>query len=142
MLIPYPQVTLPVAGADPDTNNGNGGITIDTNSGGLFGIGGSTGIVACGGAEDCNFNTLIQTINNVVFFLIFVVGFPIAAIIFAWAGIIMITSGGNTAKRDQAKNMATDVIVGLVLALLSWIIIWTILKVFGYSGPLIGLFGI
>ena len=142
MLIPYPQVTLPAAGADPDTNNGNGGITIDTNSGGLFGIGGSTGVVACGGAEDCNFNTLIQTINNVVFFLIFVVGFPIAAIIFAWAGIIMITSGGNTAKRDQAKNMATDVIVGLVLALLSWIIIWTILKVFGYSGPLIGLFGI
>lgn len=141
MLVPYMPVTTPAASADPDPNNGSGGIVINTNSGGLFG-GGTNGIVACGGAADCNFNTLIQTINNVVNFLIFIVGFPIAAIIFAWAGITMITSGGNTSKRDKAKEMAFDVIVGLILALLSWVIIWTILKVFGYSGPLIGLFGI
>lgn len=141
MLVPYISVTLPTTNpTNTNPNNGTGTVTVNTTN--LFNTGASsTGLVACSGAE-CDFNALITTIDNVVNFLIFVIGFPIAAIIFAWAGILMITSGGSTSKRDQAKKLAGRVVVGLILALLSWIIIKTLLTVFGYSGLLLGIFGI
>lgn len=101
------------------------------------------GLVACGGAEDCDFYALIATVNRVIDFLIKYVAFPLVAIVVAWAGIKLLISGGSSEAKGSAKKMIGKVIVGLIIALLSWIIIKLILVTLGYvqSGPLWGLFG-
>jgi hypothetical protein len=60
------------------------------------------------------------------------------AIVIAWAGVLLITSGGSSSKKEHAKSMITHVVAGLVVALLAWAIIKLILVVFGYvpTGPL------
>lgn len=101
------------------------------------------GLVACDG-PDCNFNTLIDTINRVINFLIFYIGFPIVAIVVAWAGVKLLTSGGSEKAKSEAKSMIFKVIIGLVVALLCWAIIKLILVGLGYTstGPLWQVFGI
>lgn len=120
----------------PSGNNGGGG--------GGGGGGGNTGggnidvtptyngLIACAG-YDCDFNSLINTINRVVNFLIFFIAFPVAGVVIAWAGVLLITSGGSASKKEYAKSVVWHVIAGIVVALLSWAIIKLILIVFGYT---------
>lgn len=101
------------------------------------------GLVACDG-PDCDFNTLIDTINRVINFLIFYIGFPIVAIVVGWAGVKLLTSGGSEKAKTEAKKMIFKVIIGLIVALLCWAIIKLILVSLGYTstGPLWQVFGI
>lgn len=101
----------------------------------------TNGLIPCNG-PDCNFDSLITLINNVVDFLIVFIAFPFVAIVAAWAGILLLTSGGSSSAKDKAKTMLWHVIIGLILALLSWGIIKIILVTLGYQGPLLGIFGI
>ncbi len=99
------------------------------------------GLVACGANPelyDCDFNTFLETINRVVNFLIMFVAFPCVALVVAWAGILLLTSGGSAGAKEKAKSMIGKVIVGLIVALLAWVIIKLVLVVFGYTadGPL------
>ena len=65
---------------------------------------------------------------------------PIAAIMFTYAGFLLITAGGETASaRTKAKNILLHTIGGLVVAVAAWLIIHTILSILGYSGSWIGL---
>ena len=116
----------PTPGPNPGTTTSNGGL------------------VPCGfvGGPECDFNMLIVLVNNVVDFLIFTIGFPVVAIVVAWAGILLLTSGGNSGAKDKAKTMLWHVVVGLILALLCWGIIKLILVALGYQGPLLTIFGI
>jgi hypothetical protein len=98
------------------------------------------GLVACTGATDCDFNALMATVNRVINFLIFYVAFPLVAIVVAWAGVLLLTSGGNTAAKSQAKSMIGKVVIGLIVALLAWAIIKLILVTLGYTGPLLTVF--
>jgi hypothetical protein len=82
-------------------------------------------------APDCNFNDLITLVNKVISFLLFYLATPLAGIIFAWAGFIYITSGGDTSKIKKAKTMLTNVLVGYVIALAAWLIVKTILNILG-----------
>lgn len=104
------------------------------------------GLVACGGdpsSYDCDFNAFLETVNRVVNFLIVFVAFPFVAIVIAWAGILILTSGGSPAAREKAKGMIGNVIIGLIVALLAWVIIKLVLSVFGYvpSGQLWSILG-
>lgn len=100
------------------------------------------GLVACGMdpnmVYDCNFNTFLETVNRVVNFLILFIAFPCVALVIAWAGVLMLISGGSSQSRNQAKDMIGKVFVGLIVALLAWVIIKLVLVVFGYTptGPL------
>ncbi|MFC1697117.1 pilin [Nanoarchaeota archaeon] len=53
----------------------------------------------------------VMMIYNFIKYITSVIG----GIMLAFAGITYMVSGGDPKKRDQAKNMATYVIVGLVL---------------------------
>ncbi len=99
------------------------------------------GLVACGlnpELYDCNFNTFLETVNRVMNFLILFVAFPCVALVIAWAGLQLIISGGSSEARTSAKSAITKVVIGLVVALLAWVIIKLVLVVFGYTptGPL------
>ena len=102
-----------------------------------------TGLVTCTAAKDCDWNALLAMINKVINFALFALALPIAAIMFAWAGVLMVTSAGSTEARSKAKGIFGNVVWGLVLAVAAWLIVSTLLTILGYDGTWIGLkFGV
>jgi len=91
--------------------------------------------------EADGFGYLMKMINKVVNFILFTMAVPIAAIMFAYAGFLLVTSGGETSKRTKAKSIFTNVAIGLVLAVAAWLIINTILSILGFDGSWIGFTG-
>jgi uncharacterized protein HemY len=63
---------------------------------------------------------------------------PIAAILFAFAGFELVTSGGSTEKRGIAKKVFTNVVIGLVIAMACWLIVELLIHILGYKGAWIG----
>ncbi len=95
------------------------------------------GIVPC--KDNCDFNQFMTLINNVVKFMLFKLALPIAGIMFAYAGFIMVTAGESASEaRTKAKGIFMNALIGLCIAATCWIIIYSILKVLGYDGGWIG----
>lgn len=83
--------------------------------------------------DGCGWNDLMTLINTVITFILFRMAIPIAAIMFAYAGILLLTSGGDPAKKTKAKELFTGVAIGLIIAAAAWLIINTILSILGYQ---------
>lgn len=142
----YPSFTITTEAEGSSGNGGGGGGGGGGNGGGNSGPAAEppyNGLVSCGNTnqngdlDECDFNDLIVTINRVINFLIFYIAFPIVALVAAWAGIKLLTSGGDPGAKKSAKEMMKKVIIGLVIALLCWIIVKLILMTLGYQGPLL-----
>jgi len=97
----------------------------------------AAGIVPACDAWDCNFDRLLDLVNNVIKFILFDLAIPIAAIMFAYAGILLVTAGGGEAK-TKAKGIFTNAVIGLALSAGAWLIIRTILSILGFDGAWIG----
>ncbi len=94
-------------------------------------------LVPCVGA-DCNFNALLNLVNTVLRFILFDMVVPIAAIMFAYAGFLLVTSGGSSEAKTKAKDIFTNAVFGLIIAVAAWLIIHEILSILGYEGTWIG----
>ena len=90
------------------------------------------------GADLCDWNALMKLVNNVISFILFKMLVPIAAIMFAYCGFILLTAGGESAKKTKAKNIFSNVVWGLIIAIAAWLIVQTILHLLGYNGAWIG----
>jgi hypothetical protein len=88
---------------------------------------------------NCQWNDLMTLINNVISFVLFFMAVPIAAIMFAYAGILMVSSGGSTESRSKAKSIFSNVAIGLIIAIAAWLIVNTILTILGFDASWIGL---
>ncbi|HEY4477906.1 MAG TPA: hypothetical protein VJB09_01360 [Candidatus Paceibacterota bacterium] len=86
----------------------------------------------------CNFDYAILMINKIVNFLLFVLFVPLAAIVFCYAGFLLLFSGGDTGKMKKAKDIFWSVVVGLLWAMGAWLVIHTISDILGYKGSWIG----
>jgi hypothetical protein len=78
-------------------------------------------IVPCTGTDCtvCDIATLAQRVLNAgIYIAVFM-----SAILFAWAGVTMVTAGGNPGKVTQAKSIFWNVTVGLVLILAAWLLV-------------------
>lgn len=98
-------------------------------------------IITCGttvNTKPCDFVAFMDLINNVIGFIFQGLVVPIAAIMFFYAGFKLITSGGSTEARGQAKKIFTNAVLGLVIAAGAWLIIKTLLLILGYQGAWIG----
>lgn len=84
------------------------------------------------------FNEFMTLINNVIYFVLFGLAIPISAIMFAYAGFLMLTSGGDTSKVGTAKTIFTNVAIGLILASISFLIVNALLSILGFDGSWIG----
>lgn len=84
-------------------------------------------------ADPCDFNAFMELINKVISFILFKMAIPIAAIMFAYAGFQLVTSGGSTEKRGIAKTVFTNAFLGLAIAVAAWLIVKTLLSVLGYK---------
>lgn len=96
------------------------------------------GIVPC--KDDCDFNDFMTLINNVIKFMLFYLALPICAIMFAYAGFLMVTAGESASEaRTKAKGIFMNALIGLLIATTCWIVVHSILEVLGYEGGWIGL---
>jgi hypothetical protein len=89
----------------------------------------AAGLVPCGdsGEPDCNWCFLMQMVKNVIDFLVYI-AIPLAVLMIIVGGIMIMTAAGSTSRVAKGREILTAAIVGLIIALLSWLIIDTILK--------------
>lgn len=86
-------------------------------------------IVPCGGPSDpCTVCDLAQVAQNVLNVGIFIAIF-LSSILFAWAGVLYLTSSANVTKIGSATELFQSVLVGLIIMLSAWLIIDTVMKV-------------
>ena len=91
-------------------------------------------------SPNCTWVDLMDLINTVINFILLKLVVPIAAIMFAYAGFLMVTAGGEAAHaRTKAKNIFINVVVGFIIALAAWLLVSTFLAILGYDGTWIGL---
>lgn len=100
----------------------------------------AAGLVPCGGTgePECDFYQFMDLINKVISFLIFDISMPVAAVLFTYAGFLLMSSGDNPGKRKNAKNIFIGVGIGLVIAMVAWLLVQVILSTLGYDGSWIG----
>ena len=90
------------------------------------------GIVPCD--TTCKLTDFFTLIKNIINFLLTKVAVPLAAIGFAWAGWLYMTSGGDSGKTKEAKEIMLGIVIGLLIALAAWLIVSAILKGLGTKG--------
>lgn len=108
----------------------------------LFSIGAAqAALVPCGTSttHPCTACDFGQLAINIVNFLLNII-LPLAAVMIVIGGITIATAGDNPGKVSKGKEIITAAVVGILIALLSWIIIDTIIKVVavGWSNLNIG----
>ena len=77
--------------------------------------------------EECGFTGFIQLINNVIMWLI-KISTILATGMFAYAGISLMTSGGNPAAMTKFKGMLFKVLIGYIVIFIAWISVYTIVN--------------
>ncbi len=76
----------------------------------------------------CGFNAFQRLVVNVIKYLLYIM-VPIAFCIVGWAGFKILTSAGNSEKIHEAYGMIKIVVIGILIAVLSYIIIVNIFNV-------------
>lgn len=102
------------------TDGADSGAGAGSNTGGT-GSGAGTGLVPCDGPI-CEFCDFVQLIKNVVDWLIGILG-VIAAIMFIVSGLKLVTSMGDVAAKEKAKNMMINAAIGFMIVLAAWLLI-------------------
>lgn len=78
----------------------------------------------------CGWSDFLKLVNSVISFIFKSLVLPIAGIMFAWAGFLLVTSGGSENRKSEAKKIFTNVALGLILAAAAWLIVNTVLYLF------------
>jgi hypothetical protein len=76
-----------------------------------------------------NWNALIVVANSIISFLLTITLTFIAPLSFAYAGFLYLTSGANPGQRSQANTMMLNLVIGIVVALASWLIVDAVMAV-------------
>ena len=108
-----------------------------------FALADTSGLIPCGNVvtngkvvDKCTYADFIRLIQTVIDFLIFKLAAPISAIMFAYAGFLYLTNGGNESKIKQAHDIFLTVFWGFVIALGAWLIVKLILDtLIGTASP-------
>ena len=95
-------------------------------------IAGAAGLVPCGGLSHgenpCTYCDLLKLFKGIIDFLMYVI-FPIATIMIIWGGIVIMTARESPEQVKRGRAIITAAVVGILIALLSWLILDTIFKV-------------
>jgi hypothetical protein len=70
----------------------------------------------------CDFGKFMQLVINVINFLL-KIAIPIFAVVFMWAGFLMVTAGGKSGQRDKAKELMTKAFIGFIAALAAFLMV-------------------
>ena len=102
-------------------------------NGGLVSDPGSAGSGAVVGQQSCGFVQLMQLINRIIDYLLFLIAPIIATCIILYAGILMLTSAGSTENVTKAKGLFSKAVIGLLVALMAWLIVKFLMTSLGYD---------
>ena len=80
---------------------------------------------------------LIDVINNIISFSITIAIVFIAPIMLLYAGFLLVVNPVNASGKEHAKKLLLNTIVGIVIALASWLIIDAVMAAF-YNGSVTG----
>jgi hypothetical protein len=75
----------------------------------------------------CTFSDAIDTINRIINWIISIAG-VIFAVSCIYGGFLYMTSGDKPANKEKAKSILWNTLVGFVIILTAWVIVYTILK--------------
>lgn len=84
-------------------------------------------LVPCVVGSKCTACDLFKLADNVIKFLI-AVGILLATIGVVWAGFLMLTAGGDPGKVEKGKSVLVSVLIGIIIALASYLIVDTIIR--------------
>ncbi|MBI1999461.1 MAG: hypothetical protein HYS74_02295 [Parcubacteria group bacterium] len=84
----------------------------------------AAGLVPCGGPGEppCGFDQLIKLVENLIDFAILIAA-PLAAIMFAYAGWLYLSSQGSEQKVKSAHGVFMTVLWGILFILGAWIFV-------------------
>ena len=86
-------------------------------------------LIVCDGVTvKCNFDSLISLAQILITDLVLLSTF-LATMAFAYAGIILLTSGGSESAKDKAKEIFLKVLKGYLWILAAWLLVYTITSV-------------
>lgn len=102
-----------------------------------FSAGTSTSLIQCGNTPtttpgtneitgDCTFTDAIGLINRLISGFIGI-AWVIFTITLVYGGFLYITSGENPGNKEKAKKMLGNTVLGFILILTAWLIVYTIL---------------
>lgn len=87
-----------------------------------------SGLIPCGyGDNPCDTGDVATFVNGLIDFLIRMLGI-IAVIVMVYAGFMLVTSGGDEGKWTKAKELFTNVVIGIVIILAAWLVVDTIMS--------------
>ena len=94
-------------------------------------------LIVCDGTalDPCTFEKLTLLVKALINNLVILSTF-LAVVAFAWAGFLLLTSGGNEAGKTKAKKMLGKVLIGYLWILGAWVVVYTVTSVLlkdGYS---------
>jgi Type IV secretion system pilin len=77
--------------------------------------------------RDCTTCNVVNIANGLIKWLIGFL-FVLFAVLIAWAGFGLVTSGGNPGALDAAKDKFSNAIIGIILVLSAWLIVDTLMR--------------
>ena len=89
---------------------------------------GGGGLVPC--TNDCRFEDLMLLVQKLLNFLLYLAVF-VATIMFAWAGFLLMTSGGDPGAKTRGKRMFWDALWGLIFMASAWLVVKVVLETLG-----------
>lgn len=94
-----------------------------------------SGLIRCDGSKNnpCNFTAFVDTLNRMIEWIIGLAG-VIFTMSLIYGGFLYVTSGDKPGNREAANKLLWNTLKGFVIILISWLIIYTILKVLVPSG--------
>ncbi|OGZ53426.1 MAG: hypothetical protein A3B25_01880 [Candidatus Ryanbacteria bacterium RIFCSPLOWO2_01_FULL_48_26] len=81
---------------------------------------------------------LIHTLIHLIVFGMSITLFGAAPILFAWGGILILTSAGNPGKISDGKKILTGTLIGILIILSAYLIVKTFIDALGISGITFG----
>lgn len=84
--------------------------------------------------DPCDFNMVMNIINNVITYLLVVLATPLFAIIIVYTGWLYLSASANSENISKAKGIFKNALIGYVIALAAWLIVKTILATLEFKG--------
>lgn len=66
--------------------------------------------------------------SNIINFITWDLGIPVAVLLFLAAGIVLLVSGDNEERRNLGKKIFRNTVIGLIIIFASWLLIDSFLK--------------
>ncbi|MCC7500252.1 transglycosylase SLT domain-containing protein [Candidatus Nomurabacteria bacterium] len=109
-----------------------GGTVTNPTTGSTVGGGGNlNGLVpqecSVNSIQGCNFCTFVQLLQNIINWLL-AMSVLVAAVMFAWAGILYFTANGNPGRINRAHEIFKSVALGFIFALVGYLVVQTIVN--------------